>query len=517
MVDPNQLQTADFALLQQARALWAQRRWDAALEQFAQALQAQPDNVRAMIEFARALGQRYEIGRAEGLLQRATALAGSNPQVAPLIAQSYRLVHRPWQAIEALERLRVADALPAPLLGELAVLYEQTNQLDLALAVINQCVEQVSGQAEPKLVLARIQRLRGELPVAESLLRELLSEPDAAPLLRVRVAAELCHLRDETGDYDAAVAAIEQAKQILRDSPQVQELSRRAELLNQTFRQLYAELDEATIGLWRDTPLPSDPRCAGIAHLLGFPRSGTTLLEQLLEAHPQLVSSPERAVFSKDIFPAMYRVRGDEPLSLEALRAIPAERLQQQRQRYLDYMEALLGDPLAGRVHLDKNPNHTSLIVGLFRLFPESRFLCSVRDPRDVIVSAYLHFFPMTEFSASLLTWQSTCRQYAHEIRVWLAVRDLIGDGCLQVRYEDVVREPQAECQRALAFLGLQGQGEPDDHPQRVRHKIVNSPSQAAVRKPIYRGAIGRWKNYRRYLEPHLPHLEAFCQAFGYA
>jgi hypothetical protein len=324
-------------------------------------------------------------------------------------------------------------------------------------------------------------------------------------------------LRDETGDYDAAVAAIEQAKQILRDSPQVQQLSRRAEVLNATFRQLYADLDETTIRLWRDTPLPSDPRCGGIAHLLGFPRSGTTLLEQLLDAHPRLVSSPERAVFSKDIFPAMYRAGGDEPLSLESLRAIPAARLEQQRQRYLDYMEAVLGVPIAGRVHLDKNPNHTSLIVGLFRLFPESKFLCGIRDPRDVIVSAYLHFFPLTEFSASLLTWESTCRQYAHEMRVWLAVRDLIGDRCWQVRYEDVAREPQAECQRALGFLGLQWRGETDDHPRRVRHKIINSPSQAAVRKPIYGSAIGRWKNYQRYLEPQLPRLEAYCQEFGYA
>ena len=204
-------------------------------------------------------------------------------------------------------------------------------------------------------------------------------------------------------------------------------------------------------------------------------------------------------------------------LSLSALQAIPRDRLETQRSRYLDYHEAILGEPLAGRVHLDKNPNHTSLIAGLFRLFPESRFLFAVRDPRDVMVSSYLRFFPLTEFSVAFLTWETTCQQYEHEFNVWLSVRDKLGDQALELRYEDLVDEPWRQVRRALTLLGLEWDDGIADYRHCIQAKVINSPTQTAVRQPIYRTAVGRWKNYQRHLEPYLDRLAPFCHAFGYA
>jgi tetratricopeptide (TPR) repeat protein len=516
MINQPRARTADFPLLQRARDLWARGSFDTAVEQYQAAVEAEPDNVRAIVECARALGQRYEIGRAETLLQRAVDLAGADREVAPWIAQSYRLLHRPFQAIAAFESLRGSGALPLPLLGELAVLYEQTNQLQKAVEAISECVEGAPGQVEPRLVLARIQRIRGELQVAETLLDDLVRRADAPAMLRVRAWTEMSHLRDQFGQYDAAIAAIEQAKQILRRGSHTEELARRGAALNEAFRRLYSELDSATLNEWRNEPLPPDPRCSGISHLLGFPRSGTTLLEQIMEAHPQIAGSPERPVFSRDVFPAMYRIHGDEPLALASLRAVPVERLKEQRRRYLDGMEAILGQSLGGRVHLDKNPNHTSLIAGLYRLFPESRFLFALRDPRDVVVSAYLRFFPLSEFSVAFLSWPGTCSQYACDMEVWLMVRALMDGNWIEIRYEDVVHDAVAEGRRAVEFLGLPWHDTIAHYRDRSPHKVVNSPSQAEVRQPIHTRSIGRWRNYERYLKPYLKLLKPYCRAFGY-
>jgi tetratricopeptide (TPR) repeat protein len=512
----SRVQTVDFPLLQSARALWSAGRHDEAADEFRRAVAAEPNNVRALIECARALGRRYEIAHAESLLERAAALAAANPLVMSQVAQSYRLVHRPARAIAVLEALRDTHSLPPLLMGELAVFYEHTNRLDEALGAITECIASAPAQVEPRLVLARIQRARGEALAARPLLEELTRLADATPLLRARAWSELCYLYDETGDYDGAVAAIEQAKTIVRSSPQAQRLAQRSLAINESFRRIYADLDAATMNAWRAASLPADPRCTLVAHLLGFPRSGTTLLEQLLDAHRQLVSSPERAVFSKDVFPAMCR-SVDGTLTVESLRSVSFECLCRQRRRYLDSMEAILGEPLGGRVHLDKNPNHTSLIVGLFRLFPESRFLFAVRDPRDVVVSAYLRYFPLTEFSASLLTWDGTFRQYCFEMNVWLSVRELIGQHGCQVRYEDVVADPSGQCRRALDALGLPWDDAVADYRDRIQHKVVNSPSHAEVRKPIHGNAIGRWTHYRRHIEPLLSQLEPYCREFGYA
>src|SRR5207302_10855384 len=123
------------------------------------------------------------------------------------------------------------------------------------------------------------------------------------------------------------------------------------------------------------------------AVLCSFPRSGTTLLEQVLDSHPGLVSSDEREAFGRDIFPAMWMTPKTPLPTAEAFDAIPVERLAAQRTRYMNYMAAALNQPIGDRVHLDKNPTMTLLLPGLLRLFPETKVLIALRDPLDVPVS----------------------------------------------------------------------------------------------------------------------------------
>jgi tetratricopeptide (TPR) repeat protein len=506
---------SDFPPLRDARALWEGGKLDAALEAFGRAVAAQPRNVKALLEAARAFGVRHELARAEELIRRAEELGGRDERVAPVIAQSYKLLYRPHRAIEALERLRNQPGGLAPnMLAELATLYEQTGQAEPALAAISECVERAPGHDEPRLVLARVLRARGDA-AAEAILLDITSRA-GHPMLLVQAWGELCQLRDRQGDYDGAVAAIEKAKAILRQLPGAQRLSKQALVNNEVLRQVYEGLDAATLAEWKAVGLAPDPRVAGVAHLLGFPRSGTTLLEQVLDAHPGLADSPERVVFSRDIFRAMYKPTGAERLTLDALRSIPREWLVAQRKRYLDYMEAALGEPLGGRVHLDKNPNHTSLIVGLYRLFPESRFLVALRDPRDVVVSAYLRNFNLTEFGASFLTWGGTCLMYGFEMGIWLRLREVMTGNWLEVKYEDTVADLQGQARRALAFLGLPWDERVLRYRERSAGKVVNSPTRNEVREPVYARAMGRWRHYETYLAPYLERLEPYVRALGY-
>jgi hypothetical protein len=236
----------------------------------------------------------------------------------------------------------------------------------------------------------------------------------------------------------------------------------------------------------------------------------------VLGAHPGLADSPERPVFSRDIFRAMYAPAGSGRLDLATLSAIPREHLVLQRTRYVNYMEAALGEPIARRVHLDKNPNHTSLIAGLFRLFPESRFVVALRDPRDVLVSVYLRNFNLTEFSACFLTWGSSCLIYGFEMTVWLTMREMLRGNWLEVRYEDVVEDLEGQARRTLSFLGLEWEDRVLRYREVSAQKVVNSPSHDTVRQPVHRQAVGRWRHYARHIEPYLDRLQPFVEAFGY-
>src|SRR5437762_3344524 len=241
MRDPHatEPELSDFPLLQEARAHWAGGRLDAALDAFVRAVDQRPRNVKALLEAARAFGSRHEIARGEELLDRAGALAGDDPRVAPVIAQSYRLIFRPRRAIEALERLRASPrGLEAGMMAELATLYEQTDEVEKAHAAIAECVDRARGHDEPRVVLARIERRRGNHAEAERILLDITSRRGHA-VLHAQAWGELCQLRDRQGDYDGAVAAIERAKGLLRAMPEARRLSQQALVNNEVLRRLY--------------------------------------------------------------------------------------------------------------------------------------------------------------------------------------------------------------------------------------------------------------------------------------
>jgi hypothetical protein len=253
-----------------------------------------------------------------------------------------------------------------------------------------------------------------------------------------------------------------------------------------------------------------------MAVLAGFPRSGTTLLEQVLDSHPGLVSSDEREAFARDIFPSMWRSKTHPLPTVEAFEAISIENLAAQRERYLAYMGAALNEPIGERVHLDKNPSLTLLIPGMLRLFPETRLLIALRDPRDVIVSCFMQYLPLNTNSVCYLTLERTAARYANDMGTWLRLRELIHSAWLEVHYENCVRQLDVEARRALDFLDLPWAPEVLDYRERLKTKAVASPTYEAVSKPIYSSAVGRWKNYEKFLEPCVEVLKPLIKAFGY-
>ena len=505
-------QLTDFTELAAARTAWASGDLDTALSLFVQAVTLRPTNIKALLEAARAFGGRHEIAAAERYLDRANEIAGSDKRVTPIIAQSYARIFRPERAISAFESVA---ALPPPMQGELATLYEQVGRLDEALAAIDTCIDRAPNAPEPKLVRGRILRRMRRFDDALAALRPL-SESKGNPVLQVEVSTEICYILDVMGEYERAVETIDLAHQLVRELPQTPALHRKAKANNAALTALAASVSSGRFQAWSNRDTQPEPRVSGIAHLIGFPRSGTTLLEQCLDAHPKVVASPERLVFSRDIFPKLCKAGGG-PLTLETLDNIPPHLLDQERTHYLDLMEQTLGEPLGGRVHIDKNPNHTSLLPGLLRLFPESIFLVALRDPRDVVTSCVLRTFRLTEFSSMLTSWSTACELYAVEMAAWLRYRDALSDDqWVEVRYEDTVVDVERESRRAIEALDLPWDPAVLEYRERTRHKLVNSPTQTEVRQPIYTSAVGRWRHYEKHLEPHMHMLQPFIDAFGY-
>jgi tetratricopeptide (TPR) repeat protein len=502
----------DLPELRRARALWQANRFDEALALFKDAAERHPQNVVALIDASRALGARFEIAHAEKMVGRLLKLAGNRAELIHLAGQTYRMIFRPEQAMRCFEKvLGMSRQIPDAYL-ELAVLYERRHRLDEALAWIDECLRCTPDYFEAKLFQGRLLRRKKYHTQAEDVFRSLTENDKAVPPVRAQAWAEIAQMLDQQDQFPGAMAAMMKCKEIMRqfEGPALRE----AEFV---LRHLGRLADELTAENFRDWSLATNPlpqRNAAV--LTGFPRSGTTLLEQVLDSHSGLVSSDEREAFARDIFPAMWLSPATPAPTARALSEVPLDKLSHLRGRYFDYMEAALNEPIGGRVHLDKNPPLTLVLPGFLRLLPETKVLVALRDPRDVVVSCFMQFLPLNPNSVCFLSLERTAQRYANDMAVWRQLRERIASPWLEVKYEETVANLEREARRALEFLGLPWEDSILKYRERLKEKVVGSPTYEAVSQPLYTRAIGRWRNYEEFLQPFLPILKPSLKAFGY-
>ncbi len=502
----------DVPELQEARAWWQRGRFDDALALFEHAVRKYPQNLVALVDASRALGARFEITRAEAMLDRLAKLGRQNPQLLHLAGQSYRMIFRPEKAIHCFERVVAAPKPVAHATLELAVLYERRHRVKEALELIEKCLHAEPDHQAALLFKARLLRRLKDTAGADSILRMLANNEQADPLVRSQAWVEIAQQRDRDGDYDGAMTAMLSAKQFLL--AEEGNFLKESEAMQLHLRTLAESLTPAHWQRWAEAGKTFPPQ--KMAVLAGFPRTGTTLLEQVLDSHPGLVSSDEREAFGRDIFPAIWQTPKTPLPTVEALDAVPTERLATQRNRYLAYMSAALNQPIGERVHLDKNPTMTLLIPGMLRLFPETKLLIALRDPRDVVVSCFMQYLPLNTNSVCFLTLERTARRYAHDMALWRKLRETICAPWLEVRYEDCVTNLEGEARRSLEFLQLPWDSRVLEYREQMKAKPVSSPTYEAVSKPLYTSAMGRWRHYQKHLEPVLEILEPHIKAFGY-
>lgn len=499
--------------LRAARGFWNEGRPADAFCLFKEAIRQEPNNVQAYIGTARAYADTFDFEPMERILEKLRRRAPRHPGVHHYIGETYALLKLPERAIASYELAAQLPGAGPPTWMELASLYERGHRLDEAEELIERTVRSGYDLALVSLVRGRIQRRQKRLEEAETTFRTLIERvPEGSPWA-CEAWSELALMKDGQGDFDGAIEAIERCKRAQRSRDALHWAA--SEKVHDCMKELIAGVVRDDFRRWRDEAAMLPP--VRTALLTGFPRSGTTLLEQVLDAHPDVASSEEREFIGKELFLAMRAGQRVDPL-IDALNELHPDTIDSQRQRYFHAMEYLLGEPIDDRMHLDKNPAYNLTIPLLLRFFPETRLIVALRDPRDVVLSCYLRYLPLNAVSVRFLDISRTAERYVLDMGTWLKLRELIGVPWCQIRYEDTVTDLEGTARRALDTLGLPW----DDRVLDYRHRVVDrkhvcSPSYEAVAQPIYTRAIGRWKNYERLLEPVLAMLDPFVREFGYA
>jgi hypothetical protein len=239
--------------------------------------------------------------------------------------------------------------------------------------------------------------------------------------------------------------------------------------------------------------------------VIGMPRSGTTLVEQILASHPVVHGAGELQTFNDVVL----EVRGPngQPLSYpEFVPALDAAALKSIGRRYVTLVRGQAGTRGESRERItDKMPSNY-YFAGLIRLaLPNARIIHTVRDPVDTCVSCFSKLFSAEQnHTYDLAELGRYYRQYAKLMAHWRGV--LPEGGMLDVRYEDVVADLEGQARRIIAYCGLPW----DDRclSFHATDRPVRTASATQVRQPIYTSAVGRWKAYEAYLGPLLNELQ---------
>ena len=487
--------------------------------------------------------ERQAAGRFEeayGLLRRRAMLAPKDPEAWADIARCLAAAGMPEDALKAWDAaLAVAPGGAALLRGKASLLQElgRTWEARELLARAPDSVEAMFDRARMALeggdwdeaarlaakleakdgrgaelewLAIRIELGRGELEAAEARAGRLasasaLGDEQRADVLLLRAEA-LDRLGRPAEAFEEAAAGKALQRRLFAERAHAGEgaVSR--------LQRLASWFEGANFTDWAARPVasgPGEPRAH--AFILGFPRSGTTLLEQALAGHPEVVALEEPPTMAAPASEFLGSAEG-----LRRLAGLPEEEIAPWRARYFAEVRAL-GADAAGKVLVDKAPAETASLPLIARLFPEARILFPIRDPRDVTLSCFTSSFRMNALTYAFTDLAETAAAYDATMRLADACRRVLPLQLMEVRHEALVQDLDASLARVAEFLGLEMHPAMADIATTARRRNVRTPSAAQLRGGLTTTRLGRWSAYAKALGPVLPVLEPWVRRFGYA
>jgi hypothetical protein len=256
-------------------------------------------------------------------------------------------------------------------------------------------------------------------------------------------------------------------------------------------------------------PLPHDEREAGCLTLTGFPRSATTLLENVLEAHPDIEAFEEIPAFARlaRFMDRFAPKQGPVPVDI-ALKA---------RDAYYDEIRRQSKKP-AAKWRIDKLPTNSTDAVFLKNIFPDRRYIFSIRHPYDVILSCFRQTFVANPAMENFRTIADAAALYDFTMTQWFGVHTLDDPSVCYVRYEELVNEFRPTVERVLAFIGAEWNDSILGFSESADRRFAKTPSYKKVRSGISIGVQSSRQNYGFLFETReTAVLKKWVKHFGYS
>jgi tetratricopeptide (TPR) repeat protein len=416
------------------------------------------------------------------------------------------------EARRCFEQAAALDPAFAAPLAHLASLAYRRADWDAAQELAAKVLAIEPQQPVALTALAMTALARGDFTATEARLAQLGDFSRLEPTEAALAQTALGDLRDAQGRHAEAFAAYA-ARNSRKFQQAAGQFNRSGNTATDYVNWLTAYFAAAPAD-WGAVPpgTPPDSRDGAIGHvfLVGFPRSGTTLLENVLASHPRVEALDERDTLGEA---AMAFLSGEEGRA--QLAAVSAVEIQAHRAIYWQQVRRF-GARVEGKVFLDKYPLSSIKLALVAKLFPEAKILFALRDPRDVLFSCFRRSFSLNPSMFELLDLERGARLYAAVMTLSMLYREKLGLAWHTLRYESLVGDFEGEVRQVCNFIGLEWDERMQDFAALSRARTIKTPSSIQVVRGLYQEGAGQWQAYASQLAPAIAIVEPWIRRFGY-
>jgi tetratricopeptide (TPR) repeat protein len=512
-------------LEKKAAGLWNRQLFREAEKTYLKILSVRPNHLEAHFRLGFMMMQNGRFEQALFHLLRAKELSPPDARILYNLGEAYGQMSRTEEAIDSylscLELCRDTHAEPAPepgvrpptVMANLAYLYFRINRYEPAHEYTLKALEAEPGNLVANLIHAKLDRNKGQYDKAASRLAGLpLIEGNN--LINASILNELGHVYDRLGRYDQALEAAGESNRIMARSPGAAGIDPRYVPYFVHLTKKYLQQEK------NSSPLQARQQVDDAFHapvfLVGFPRSGTTLTEQLLYRELDMTVSDEFPVIMNMIksLPRLLQRKFSYPVDLDSL---SHDEILLLRRAYWDEMDNKVPDASLHQDNfLDKLPLNLVNLPFIERIFPDSRVIVALRDPRDVCISNFFQMFKLNESMIHFLDFSDTVKFYNTVMSLWIQLRQQIRLPFMESRYEDLVNDKEGGISALAGFLRVDLRDAAHDTEGGGKNRYISTPSHFDATQPIYRRSLERWRNYQDILGEYFVELDPTVRELGY-
>ncbi|MBL4614115.1 MAG: sulfotransferase, partial [Magnetovibrio sp.] len=485
-----------------ANALRIQGKIGGAIQHYRQALELRGDFAQAHNNLGLALMAIAQLDEAKTQYRKALDLQPEFADAANNLSCVLLDEHDYDAAIEWLERALKHSQHASVLYGNLAYALVMNRSWDKAKETIDAGFKASAQSVLLNVAYAQFLSEKKEYKQATDLLSKL-DVSTAIDKERKLYHYELGKLYDRLGDPEGAHRHLLEANRLAQNE------AGQNGILKDPYLQQVETISNAPLTVTTQKT-PNDQ--ATPVFLVGFPRSGTTLLDQIIDTHPGFATLEEKP-FINNIAKAVSTLPGGYPNALADLSNAQLDDLR------ADYWTAVHGELELQKstTLVDKLPLSIIHVGLIHRLFPNAKFILAIRHPCDACHSSFMQNFLINSAMANFFTLEETTHLYVKVMDLWHKYSQGLSIDFHMVRYEDLVKDLEGEARKLFTFLDQPWDDAVLAYYEHARkRKTISTPSRAQVDKPIYTDAVYRWKRYGSVMKGPAKTLKPYIDLFGY-